>query len=157
VIVSTTNRMASRTFTNRGVAGGLAVRGVEVCGPPGARVTAPEVLREAARTNSLLLAPGAVDLLSVRRSLAEVFADLGEFAGMGGAFITGGVRMPPQEKTFAVTLSAGVAITSRWLAGKLTPAASQPAARLRSLELPYELTVPAGGCWHGTALAWGNK
>jgi hypothetical protein len=147
-------RTARRTFTERGVPG-IQVRSVQVCGPTGARVSAGEVVQGAARNNALLFSPGSIDLLAVRKSIAEVAADLGELSGLVGAFVTGSnaIKMRPQDKTVWVTATAGTGLFAHWLAGKLAPPSpSATTARLRTLELPQEVVIPTGGCWNGTAL-----
>lgn len=152
VTVSTGSRFARRSFTERGIPG-VSVRNVQACGTPGSRVTASEIVQGAARSNAILFAPGSLDLLSVRKSLAEVAADTAELAGLAGAFITGSVKMPPAEKTRAVTISAGAGLLAHWLATKLAPAQpAAPLARLHAMELPAEVVIPPSGCWLGVAL-----
>lgn len=152
VTVSTGPRFARRSFTERGIPG-VSIRTVQACGTPGIRVGSSEIIQQAARSNAILFAPGSLDLLSIRKSLAEVAADTAELAGLAGAFITGSVKMPPAEKTRAVTISAGAGLLAHWLATKLAPAQpAAPLARLRAMELPSEVTIGPSGCWQGTAL-----
>lgn len=152
VTVSNGPRTARRTFLDRGIPG-VVVKDVRVCASVGTRVSSSEVIQAAALNNQSLFSPGSIDLLTVRKSLAEISADTAELASLAGAFITGSVKMPPSEKTMAVTVSAGAGLLAHWLATKLAPATpTAPAARLRALELPQEITVPVGGCWVGSAL-----
>jgi hypothetical protein len=151
------SRTARRTVTHSGLPSGIAIRSVQVCGPANARVGSTEIIQSAARSNALLFSPGSIDLLAIRKSLAEVSADIGELAGLAGAFVTGSnaIKMKPSDKTVWVTSTAGAGLFFHWLASKLSPApATTPAtiARLRAYELPTEITVPPGGCWNGTAL-----
>lgn len=109
------------------------------------------------RSNALLFSPGSIDLLAVRKSIAEIAADTGELAGLAGAFVTGSnaIKMKPSDRTTWVTATAGAGLFLHWLAGKLVPpAASSPTsiARLRAFELPSEVIIPPQGCWNGTAL-----
>jgi hypothetical protein len=161
VTVSNAPRSARRMIFDRPVAG-IAVKMVKVCAPltvartagvvAPIQVSAREIIQAAGTQGQFLFTPGAINLVTVRRSVAEITADVGEVAGMGGAFITGGVRMPPAEKTFAVTLSAGVSMLCKWVSGKLAPAPNQALARLQAQELPLIVTVPSGGCWVGSGL-----
>ena len=148
-------RTARRAFlTPRNIPSGLAVRSVSVCAPPGTVVGSSTIIQGAMRSNALLFSAGAVDQLALRRSIAQITTDVAEFTTLSGAFVVGGdvVKLRPTEQketTASLIFFSGLC---HWLSGKIAPSATTVAAQLRAYELPNEVSIPASGCWQGSAL-----
>jgi hypothetical protein len=144
-----------KAFLERTIQGAAAFS-VAVCGPPGSRASAGDVIQEAARQNVFLFAPNAIDALGARalgRSKSQIVADVGEGLALAGTFMTGAniVKLTDQEKTKAVSVGAGLVGLAQWLSGKLKASAPDP-TKLRTLDLPDQIELPTGGCWTGITL-----
>ncbi len=156
VTATPTPAAIARAFLERRYAG-VAAWNVAVCATAaGSRASAGQVIQEAAKQGVFLFSPGATDALAVRavgRSRAQLALDVGEGLSLGGAALTGGnlIKLTDSEKTKAVSTLAIAAGLAHWIATKLQRSAPDP-ARLRILDLPAEITLPAGGCWTGIAL-----